>query len=65
MRLTASDVMSAEKHESRYTVSPSFRVSWNQSRHVTRLPVQLWKYSCATTPWAQSAQCSSGVQREV
>lgn len=26
---------------SRYTVSPSFRVSWNQSRHVTRLPVQL------------------------
>jgi len=20
------------------------RVSWNQSRHVTRFPVQLWKY---------------------
>ncbi len=26
---------------------PSFRQSWNQSRHVMRLPVQLWKYSCA------------------
>lgn len=26
---------------SRYTVSPSLSVSWNQSRHVTRLPVQL------------------------
>lgn len=25
------------------TVSPSLSVSWNQSRHVTRLPVQLWK----------------------
>jgi len=23
--------------------------SWNQSRQVTRLPVQLWKYSWATT----------------
>jgi hypothetical protein len=23
--------------------------SWNQSRQVTRLPVQLWKYSCAIT----------------
>ncbi len=29
----------------RNTVSPSFRLSWNQSRQVTRLPVQLWKYS--------------------
>ena len=26
------------------TVSPSFSVSWNQSRQVTLLPVQLWKY---------------------
>ena len=25
------------------------RLSWNQSRQVTRLPVQLWKYSCAMT----------------
>ena len=29
------------------TVRPSFRQSWNQSRQVMRLPVQLWKYSCA------------------
>ena len=41
--------MSAENCWSRKTVSPSFSVSWNQSRQVTRLPVQLWKYSCATT----------------
>jgi hypothetical protein len=41
--------MSAENCWSRKTVSPSFRVSWNQSRQVTRLPVQLWKYSWATT----------------
>ena len=33
---------------SRNTVRPSFSDSWNQSRQVTRLPVQLWKYSCAT-----------------
>ena len=25
------------------------RQSWNQSRQVMRLPVQLWKYSCAIT----------------
>ena len=25
------------------------RLNWNQSRQVTRLPVQLWKYSCAMT----------------
>ncbi len=30
-------------------MSPSFRQSWNQSRQVMRLPVQLWKYSCAMT----------------
>ena len=34
---------------SRKTVRPSFRLSWNQSRQVTRLPVQLWKYSWPTT----------------
>mmetsp|Transcript_71598 Transcript_71598/g.215215 ORF Transcript_71598/g.215215 Transcript_71598/m.215215 type:complete len:200 (-) Transcript_71598:97-696(-) len=50
MRLTASEVMSAEKCWSRKTVSPSLSVSWNQSRHVTRLPVQLWKYSWAMMP---------------
>ena len=38
---------SAENSWSRKTVSPSFRQSWNQSRQVMRLPVQLWKYSCA------------------
>jgi aminopeptidase N len=25
----------------------ALRQSWNQSRQVTRLPDQLWKYSCA------------------
>ena len=34
---------------SRNTVNPSFSDSWNQSRQVTRLPVQLWKYSWAIT----------------
>ena len=34
---------------SRKTVRPSFRLSWNQSRQVMRLPVQLWKYSWPTT----------------
>jgi hypothetical protein len=50
MRLTARERMSAENSWSRKTVRPSFRQSWNQSRQVMRLPVQLWKYSCATTP---------------
>ena len=49
IRFTASDVMSDEKCWSRKTVSPSFSVSWNQSRHVTRLPDQLWKYSWPIT----------------
>ena len=49
MRLTAADPWSAENDWSRNTVKPSFRLSWNQSRQVTRLPDQLWKYSCATT----------------
>ncbi len=47
-RLAASPIMSVENSWSRNTVSPSFRLSWNQSRHVTRLPVQLWKYSWPT-----------------
>lgn len=38
MRLTAALFMSAEKPWSLNTVRPSFRVSWNQSRHVTLLP---------------------------
>ena len=49
MRCTGREYMSAPNSWSRNTVRPSFRDSWNQSRQVTRLPVQLWKYSCATT----------------
>jgi len=53
MRLTARadalPAMSMLNCWSRKTVSPSFRLSWNQSRQVMRLPVQLWKYSCAIT----------------
>ena len=47
---TPREIMSALNSWSRNTVRPSLRDSWNQSRHVTRLPVQLWKYSCAMTP---------------
>ena len=49
MRFTAGLPMSAPNVWSRKTVNPSFSDSWNQSRQVTRLPVQLWKYSCAIT----------------
>lgn len=49
MRTTAAEPMAAENSWSRKTVRPSLRVSWNQSRHVTRLPDQLWKYSCPMT----------------
>jgi hypothetical protein len=53
MRLTARALalpaMSMLNSWSRKTVRPSLSESWNQSRQVTRLPVQLWKYSCATT----------------
>ena len=53
MRLTARAVespsISAANSCSRKTVKPSFKVSWNQSRQVTRSPVQLWKYSCPIT----------------
>ena len=45
MRFTAAEPIAAVNCWSRNTVSPSFRLSWNQSRQVTRLPVQLWKYS--------------------
>ena len=47
MRLTTRERWSAVNSWSRKTVRPSFRQSWNQSRQVMRLPVQLWKYSCA------------------
>ena len=47
--LDRAAALSAENSWSRKTVSPSFSESWNQSRQVTRLPVQLWKYSCAMT----------------
>src|SRR4029079_17068246 len=36
-----------ENFRAQKTVSPSLRQSWNQSRQVMRLPVQLWKYSGA------------------
>ena len=53
MRLTARaealSAMSIENSWSRKTVRPSFSDSWNQSRQVMRLPVQLWKYSWPTT----------------
>ena len=49
-RFGAAAFMSAVNCWSRNTVKPSFNVSWNQSRQVIRLPVQLWKYSCAMTP---------------
>jgi hypothetical protein len=45
----ALPAMSMLNSWSRKTVRPSFRLSWNQSRQVTRLPVQLWKYSWPTT----------------
>ena len=47
---------------SRNTVSPSFSESWNQSRQVTRLPVQLWKYSWPTTD-STAAKSSSVAMR--
>ena len=50
MRSTARELRSLENSWSRKTVRPSFSDSWNQSRQVTRLPVQLWKYSWPTTP---------------
>ena len=50
MRFTLLLPMSLENSWSRNTVRPSLSESWNQSRHVTRLPVQLWKYSWPMTP---------------
>jgi hypothetical protein len=58
MRLTAAERMSAENNWSRNTVSPSLSESWNQSRQVIRLPVQLWKYSWPITP-SMSAKSAS------
>ncbi|MNF69781.1 hypothetical protein D3C84_516720 [compost metagenome] len=49
MRLTVREFISAENSASRNTVKPSLSDNWNQSRQVTRLPDQLWKYSWATT----------------
>ena len=49
MRTTARLPTSLENSWSRKTVRPSLSVSWNQSRHVTRLPDQLWKYSWPIT----------------
>ncbi len=53
MRLTARALalpaMSWLNSWSRKTVRPSLSESWNQSRQVMRLPVQLWKYSWPTT----------------
>ena len=49
IRFTGRERSSEENSWSRKTVSPSLRLSWNQSRQVIRLPVQLWKYSCAIT----------------
>jgi hypothetical protein len=48
-RALALATMSMLNSWSRKTVRPSFRLSWNQSRQVIRLPVQLWKYSWPTT----------------
>ncbi len=59
MRLTVAEFMSAEKPESRNTVKPSLSDSWNQSRQVTRLPDQLWKYSWATI--ASTRWCAASV----
>ena len=50
MRSTARELRSLENSWSRKTVRPSFSESWNQSRQVTRLPLQLWKYSWPMTP---------------
>ena len=45
----ARERISEENSWSLNTVKPSFKLNWNQSRQVTRLPVQLWKYSCPIT----------------
>ena len=47
--LDGARVRSLVNSWSRKTVRPSFSESWNQSRQVTRLPVQLWKYSWPMT----------------
>ncbi|MNF94691.1 hypothetical protein D3C84_774090 [compost metagenome] len=59
IRLTVAEFMSEEKPASRNTVKPSLSDSWNQSRQVTRLPDQLWKYSWATI--ASTRWCAASV----
>ena len=54
MRLTVLECMSEVNSASRNTVKPSLRLNWNQSRQVTRLPDQLWKYSWAMTASTRS-----------
>ena len=47
-------------------MKPSLRLNWNQSRQVTRLPDQLWKYSWAMTPsthWKSRSVAVSGLAR--
>jgi hypothetical protein len=68
MRLTALLFMSAENPWSLNTVRPSFRVSWNQSRHVTRLPAghtaqhdtacNRWQSFTSTLTQACDRQCA-------
>ena len=62
MRRTSRPARSAENSWSRNTVRPSLSESWNQSRQVTRLPVQLWKYSWATTLSTRSKSASVAVR---
>src|SRR4030095_12392663 len=65
MRLTARAETSLARSWlnswSRNTVRPSFSDSWNQSRQVTRLPVQLWKYSWPTTDPVLASPGARGV----
>ena len=53
--------MSPTNSCSRKTVSPSLSVIWNQSRQVTRLPDQLWKYSWPTTRSKKAMSASVAV----
>ncbi len=68
MRLTARALgvaaMSWLNSWSRKTVRPSLSDSWNQSRQVTRLPVQLWKYSWATIDSMRAKSASVAVAGE-
>ena len=61
MRFNAAPCISSVKLWSRNTVRPSLSDSWNQSRQVMRLPVQLWKYSWAITLSIRSSSPSVAV----